>query len=120
MTKDQVLEKVEKYLNNKDNLNRYDINYTKNGIEIIENNYERFVDICHLWYERHTRFIYQENCAQFHIIKDFTFCIIGRKNNLRYGVAKRNENDNPDTIVGFVVAFARARGEDVCKMIGWE
>ena len=97
------------------------IQYNQNG-EIILSKYRRsFEKCCHDWYEENRHIM--EMC---HFMTQYgyryTFCItpIDPDGSTRAGFAKCSKDDEWNTNIGRVAAYANAMGYDLNKMIGYE
>ena len=98
-----------------------EIQYNRNG-EIILSKYHRsFEKCCYDWYEENRHIM--EKC---HFMTQYgygyTFCITPVTNNgsTRAGFAKCSKDDEWNTNIGRVAAYANAMGYDLNKMIGYE
>ena len=98
-----------------------EIQYNRNG-EIILSKYHRsFEKCCYDWYEEHRPIM--EKC---HFMTQYgygyTFCITPVTNNgsTRAVFAKCSKDDEWNTNIGRVAAYANAMGYDLNKMIGYE
>ena len=97
------------------------IQYNQNG-EIILSKYSKsFEKCCHDWYEENRHIM--EMC---HFMTQYgygyTFCItpIDPDGSTRAGFAKCSKDDEWNTNIGRVAAYANAMGCDLNKMIGYE
>ena len=97
------------------------IQYNQNG-EIILSKYSKsFEKCCHDWYEENRHIM--EMC---HFMTQYgygyTFCItpIDPDGSTRAGFAKCSKDDEWNTNIGRVAAYANAMGYDLNKMIGYE
>lgn len=97
------------------------IQYNQNG-EIILSKYSKsFEKCCHDWYEENRHIM--EMC---HFMTQYgygyTFCIapIDHDGPTRAGFAKCSKDDEWNTNIGRVAAYANAMGYDLNKMIGYE
>lgn len=95
--------------------------YLGNG-EIILSKYSKsFEKCCHDWYEENRHIM--EMC---HFMTQYgygyTFCItpIDPDGSTRAGFAKCSKDDEWNTNIGRVAAYANAMGRDLNKMIGYE
>ena len=97
------------------------IQYNQNG-EIILSKYSKsFEKCCYDWYEEHR--LIMEKC---HFMTQYgygyTFCItpVAPDGSTRAGFAKCSKDDEWNTNIGRVAAYANAMGCDLNKMIGYE
>ena len=97
------------------------IQYNQNG-EIILSKYRKsFEKCCFDWYEEHRPIM--EKC---HFMTQYgygyTFCItpVAPDGSTRAGFAKCSKDDEWNTNIGRVAAYANAMGYDLNKMIGYE
>ena len=97
------------------------IQYNQNG-EIILSKYSKsFEKCCFDWYEEHR--LIMEKC---HFMTQYgygyTFCItpVAPDGFTRAGFAKCSKDDEWNTNIGRVAAYANAMGYDLNKMIGYE
>lgn len=97
------------------------IQYNQNG-EIILNKYSKsFEKCCYDWYEANHHIM--DMC---HFMTKYsygyTFCItpIASDGSTRAGFAKCSKDDEWNTNIGRVAAYANAMGYDLNKMIGYE
>lgn len=97
------------------------IQYNHNG-EIILSKYNKsFEKCCYDWYEENRRLM--DRC---HFMTQYgygyTFCItpVDPNGSTRAGFAKCSKDDEWNTNIGRVAAYANAMGYDLNKMIGYE
>ena len=97
------------------------IQYNQNG-EIILSKYSKsFEKCCFDWYEEHRPIM--EKC---HFMTQYgygyTFCItpVAPDGSTRAGFAKCSKDDEWNTNIGRIAAYANAMGYDLNKMIGYE
>ena len=98
-----------------------EIQYNRNGEIIIRKYRKSFEQCCHDWYEANHRIV--EKC---HFMTQYgygyTFCItsVASDGSTRAGFAKCSKDDEWNTIIGRVAAYANAMGYNLNKMIGYE
>ena len=98
-----------------------EIQYNHDGKIILSKYCKSFEKCCHDWYEEHRPIM--EKC---HFMTQYgygyTFCITPVTNNgsTRAGFAKCSKDDEWNTNIGRVAAYANAMGYDLNKMIGYE
>ena len=97
------------------------IQYNQNGEIILSKYHKSFEKCCHDWYEENRHIM--EMC---HFMTQYgygyTFCItpIDPDGSTRAGFAKCSKDDEWNTNIGRVAAYANAMGCDLNKMIGYE
>lgn len=97
------------------------IQYNCDGKIILSKYCKSFEKCCHDWYEENRHIM--EKC---HFMTQYgygyTFCITPVTNNgsTRAGFAKCSKDDEWNTNIGRVAAYANAMGYDLNKMIGYE
>ena len=97
------------------------IQYNCDGKIILSKYHRSFEKCCHDWYEENRHIM--EKC---HFMTQYgygyTFCITPVTNNgsMRAGFAKCSKDDEWNTNIGRVAAYANAMGYDLNKMIGYE
>ena len=95
--------------------------YIGNGKIILSKYSKSFEKCCHDWYEENRHIM--EMC---HFMTQYgygyTFCItpIDPDGSTRAGFAKCSKDDEWNTNIGRVAAYANAMGRDLNKMIGYE
>ena len=98
-----------------------EIQYNCDGKIILSKYCKSFEKCCHDWYEENRHIM--EKC---HFMTQYgygyTFCITPVTNNgsTRAGFAKCSKDDEWNTNIGRVAAYANAMGYDLNKMIGYE
>ena len=98
-----------------------EIQYNRNGEIILSKYCKSFEKCCYDWYEENRHIM--EKC---HFMTQYgygyTFCITPVTNNgsMRAGFAKCSKDDEWNTNIGRVAAYANAMGYDLNKMIGYE
>ena len=98
-----------------------EIQYNRNGEIILRKHHKSFEKCCFDWYEEHRPIM--DKC---HFMTQYgygyTFCItpIDPDGSTRAGFAKCSEDDEWNTNIGRVAAYANAMGYDLNKMIGYE
>ena len=98
-----------------------EIQYNRNGEVILRKHHKSFEKCCFDWYEEHRPIM--DKC---HFMTQYgygyTFCItpIDPDGSTRAGFAKCSEDDEWNTNIGRVAAYANAMGYDLNKMIGYE
>ena len=95
--------------------------YLRNG-EIIIRKYKKSFEQCaEEWYNEHINLM--DEC-EFIPRGDYTFCIVpaglGYSQHRRGGHAKRHADDQYNTAVARVAAYANAMGKNLNEMIGYE
>lgn len=98
-----------------------EIHYNRNGEIILSKCRKPFEKCCFDWYEEHRSIM--EKCnfmTQFGY--GYTFCIapVAPDGSTRAGFAKCSKDDEWNTNIGRVAAYANAMGYDLNKMIGYE
>ena len=97
------------------------IQYNCDGKIILSKYHRSFEKCCHDWYEENRHIM--EKC---HFMTQYgygyTFCITPVTNNgsTRAGFAKCSKDDEWNTNIGRIAAYANAMGYDLNKMIGYE
>lgn len=97
------------------------IHYNRNGEIILSKRHKSFEKCCYDWYEEHRPIM--EKC---HFMTQYgygyTFCItpVAPDGSTRAGFAKCSKDDEWNTNIGRVAAYANAMGCDLNKMIGYE
>ena len=98
-----------------------EIQYNRNGEIILRKCHRSFKKCCFDWYEKYHPIM--EKC---HFMTQYgygyTFCItpIAPDGSTRAGFAKCSKDDEWNTNIGRVAAYANAMGYDLNKMIGYE
>lgn len=98
-----------------------EIHYNRNGEIILRKYSKSFEKCCYDWYEEHRPIM--EKC---HFMTQYgygyTFCIapVAPNGSTRAGFAKCSKDDEWNTNIGRVAAYANAMGYDLNKMIGYE
>lgn len=98
-----------------------EIQYNRNGEIILSKYHKSFEKCCFDWYEEHRPIM--EKC---HFMTQYgygyTFCItpVAPDDSTRAGFAKCSKDDEWNTNIGRVAAYANAMGYDLNKMIGYE
>ena len=98
-----------------------EIQYDRNGKIILSKYCKSFEKCCFDWYEEHRPIM--EKC---HFMTQYgygyTFCItpVAPDGSTRAGFAKCSKDDEWNTNIGRVAAYANAMGYDLNKMIGYE
>ena len=98
-----------------------EIQYDRNGKIILSKYSKSFEKCCFDWYEEHRPIM--EKC---HFMTQYgygyTFCItpVAPDGSTRAGFAKCSKDDEWNTNIGRVAAYANAMGYDLNKMIGYE
>ena len=98
-----------------------EIQYDRNGRIILSKYCKSFEKCCFDWYEEHRPIM--EKC---HFMTQYgygyTFCItpVAPDGSTRAGFAKCSKDDEWNTNIGRVAAYANAMGCDLNKMIGYE
>lgn len=98
-----------------------EIQYNRNGEIILRKYCRSFEKCCWDWYEEHRPIM--EKC---HFMTQYgygyTFCItpVAPDGSTRAGFAKCSKDDEWNTNIGRVAAYANAMGYDLNKMIGYE
>lgn len=98
-----------------------EIQYDRNGRIILSKYCRSFEKCCFDWYEEHRPIM--EKC---HFMTQYgygyTFCItpVAPDGSTRAGFAKCSKDDEWNTNIGRVAAYANAMGCDLNKMIGYE
>ena len=98
-----------------------EIHYNRNGEIILSKRRKSFEKYCYDWYEEHRPIM--EKC---HFMTQYgygyTFCItpVAPDGSTRAGFAKCSKDDEWNTNIGRVAAYANAMGCDLNKMIGYE
>ena len=98
-----------------------EIQYNRNGEIILSKYHKSFEKCCFDWYEEHRPIM--EKC---HFMTQYgygyTFCItpIASYGSTRAGFAKCSKDDEWNTNIGRVAAYANVMGYDLNKMIGYE
>ena len=98
-----------------------EIQYDRNGRIILSKYCRSFEKCCFDWYEEHRSLM--EKCyfmTQYGY--GYTFCItpVDPDGSTRAGFAKCSKDDEWNTNIGRVAAYANAMGYDLNKMIGYE
>lgn len=97
------------------------IQYNQNGEIILRKYSKSFEQCCHDWYEANRHVM--DRC---HFMTQYgygyTFCItpVAPDGSTRAGFAKCSKDDEWNTNIGRVAAYANAMGYDLNKMIGYE
>ena len=98
-----------------------EIQYNRNGEIILSKYCKSFEKCCYDWYEENRHIM--EKC---HFMTQYgygyTFCItpVTHNGSTRAGFAKCSKDDEWNTNIGRVAAYANAMGYDLNKMIGYE
>ena len=98
-----------------------EIQYNHDGKIILSKYHRSFEKCCHDWYEENRHIM--EKC---HFMTQYgygyTFCItpVTSDGSTRAGFAKCSKDDEWNTNIGRVAAYANAMGYDLNKMIGYE
>lgn len=98
-----------------------EIQYNNNGEIILRKYHKSFEQCCHDWYEANQHIM--DKClfmVQYRY--GYTFCItpVARNGSMRAGFAKRSKDDEWNSNIGRVAAYANAMGFNLNKMIGYE
>lgn len=98
-----------------------EIQYNRNGEIILRKYRKSFEQCCHDWYEEH-RPIMKKCHFMTQYDYGYTFCItpVAPDGSTRAGFAKCSKDDEWNTNIGQVAAYANAMDYDLNKMIGYE
>lgn len=98
-----------------------EIQYNRNGEIILRKCHKSFEKCCFDWYEEH-RPIMDTCLFMMQYRYGYTFCItpVTCNGSTRAGFAKCSKDDEWNTNIGRVAAYANAIGCDLNKMIGYE
>ena len=97
------------------------IQCNRNGEIILSKYHKSFEKCCYDWYERNSHIM-----SKCHFMTQYgygyTFCItpVAHDGSTRAGFAKCSKDDEWNTNIGRVAAYANAMGYDLNKMIGYE
>ena len=94
--------------------------YTNKNGEIILKKYKKsWEDTVIEWWEKHRDEVYRY--SNFSYECEYTFCVVRRPNDItRAGYAKKFYSDRNDSRIAQVAAYARAIGEPINELVGWE
>ena len=98
-----------------------EIQYNNNGEIILRKYHKSFEQCCHDWYEANSHLMNKSHfMTQYGY--GYTFCItpVAPDGSTRAGFAKYSKDDEWNTNIGRVAAYANAMGYDLNKMIGYE
>lgn len=97
-----------------------EIQVHKNGEIILKKYKKSWEDTVLEWWKKHHSLPAMQD-TNFYRMGDYTFCIIRYPDNSTIaGFAKRYCKDTHNDIIGKVAAYARALGQSINELIGWE